>query len=116
MQLEQAALSVSSYSTQLIEGLLQTEAYTRALLRCDFPPLDEEEMEELTLARMERRALFDRKPVCVISVILEEAALRRQIGGVEVMRAQYAHLVEQAKRPSRSCRAPVGNMQDCAVR
>jgi transcriptional regulator with XRE-family HTH domain len=100
VQLEQEALSVSSYSTQVIEGLLQTEAYTRALLNCDFPPLDEEEKEQLTSARMERKALFDRKPVCVVSVILEEASLRRQIGCPEVMRAQYEYIAEQAQRPN----------------
>ncbi|MGW2287865.1 helix-turn-helix domain-containing protein [Streptomyces phaeochromogenes] len=100
VQLEQDALSVSSYCNQLIEGLLQTEAYTRALLSCDFPPLDEEEMAQLTLARMERKALFDRKPVCVVNVILDESALRRQIGDRDVMHAQYTHLVEQAERPN----------------
>ncbi|MEU6144302.1 helix-turn-helix transcriptional regulator [Streptomyces sp. NPDC047081] len=100
VQLEQEALSVSSYSAQVIEGLLQTEAYTRALLACDFPPLEPDEIEQLTLARMDRRALFDRKPVCVVNVVLEEAALRQQIGGAEVMRAQYEHIIEQAQRPN----------------
>jgi hypothetical protein len=49
---------------------------------------------------MERKALFDRKPMCVINVIIEEAALRRQIGGAEVMRAQYEYLLACAKRPN----------------
>jgi transcriptional regulator with XRE-family HTH domain len=100
VQLEQEALSVSSYSTQLVHGLLQTEAYARALLQCDFPPLDAEEIEQLTQARMERRALFDRRPVCVINVILEEEALKRQIGTVQVMRAQYEYLIDCAGRPN----------------
>ncbi|KUO20210.1 DUF5753 domain-containing protein [Streptomyces dysideae] len=100
VQLEQEALSVSSYGTQLIHGLLQTEAYARALFRCDFPPLDEAEIEELTQARLERKALFDRKPVCVINVILEEEALRRQIGGTDVMRSQYKHLLDCSERPN----------------
>ncbi|MFI6434863.1 Scr1 family TA system antitoxin-like transcriptional regulator [Streptomyces sp. NPDC050759] len=100
VQLEQEALSVSSYSTQLIHGLLQTEAYARALFRCDFPPLDEDEIDQLALARLERRALFDRKPVCVINVIFEEEALRRRVGGAEVMRSQYEHLRACAERPN----------------
>ncbi|MFI8993482.1 Scr1 family TA system antitoxin-like transcriptional regulator [Streptomyces sp. NPDC053542] len=100
VQLEQAALSVSTYCTQLIYGLLQTEEYTRALLGCGFPPWDEEEIEKLTMARMERKALLDRKPVCCINVIHEEAALRRRIGGLDVMRRQYAYLVECAQRPN----------------
>ncbi|MFJ4831643.1 Scr1 family TA system antitoxin-like transcriptional regulator [Streptomyces sp. NPDC088747] len=100
VQLEQEALSVSSYGTQLIEGLLQTEAYARAVLECAFPPLEVEEIDQLTVARIERRALLDRKPSCVVSVILEEAALRRQIGGPEVMSAQYEYLVSCAERPN----------------
>jgi transcriptional regulator with XRE-family HTH domain len=100
VQLEQEALSVSTYSTQLVHGLLQTEGYTRALLRCDFPPLHEEEIEQLTQARMERRTLLDRRPVCVINVILEEEALRRWIGTEEVMRDQYEHLARCSERPN----------------
>ncbi|MER7394990.1 DUF5753 domain-containing protein [Streptomyces sp. NPDC000151] len=56
--------------------------------------------EALAKARMERRALLDRKPVCCISVIHEEAALRRRLGGLDVMRRQYEHLIECAQRPN----------------
>ncbi|MGP3922661.1 helix-turn-helix domain-containing protein [Streptomyces sp. 8N616] len=100
VQLEQDALSVSSYCTQMIHGLLQTEDYTRALLKCDWPPMDEDEIERLVAGRMERKALFDRKPVAVVSVVMEEAALRRVIDGRDVMRAQYAQLIECARRPN----------------
>ncbi|MFC8665742.1 Scr1 family TA system antitoxin-like transcriptional regulator [Streptomyces sp. NPDC057199] len=100
VQLEQEALSVSSYCTQLLHGLLQTAEYARAVLNCAFPPLDEDEVDKLVSARLERKALFDRKPVCVINVILEEAALRRQTGGSEAMRAQYEYLITCAERPN----------------
>ncbi|MFF3907200.1 DUF5753 domain-containing protein [Streptomyces sp. NPDC001848] len=70
------------------------------MLQSDFPPLDDEEIEQLTQARLERRALLDRKPVCVINVILEEEALRRQIGTAEAMHDQYKHLVACAERPN----------------
>ncbi|AEM82286.1 helix-turn-helix domain protein [Streptomyces violaceusniger Tu 4113] len=99
-QLEQEALSLSSYCTHLIHGLLQTEEYTTALFDYAFPPLDREEVTKLVAARMDRKALFDRKPAAVVNVILEEAALRRHIGGPEVMRAQYAHLTECTARPN----------------
>ncbi|MFI6334659.1 Scr1 family TA system antitoxin-like transcriptional regulator [Streptomyces sp. NPDC050535] len=98
VQLEQEALSVSSYCTQLIHGLLQTKEYAQAVLDCAFPPLEGDEVEQLVSARVERRALFDRKPVCVVNVILEEAALRRRIGGPEAMRGQYEFLIACAKR------------------
>ncbi|ASR00548.1 helix-turn-helix transcriptional regulator [Streptomyces sp. 11-1-2] len=100
VQLEQEALSVSSYCTQLIDGLLQTEDYAREVLRCAFPPLTEEEINELTEARMDRKALFDRKPMALIHTILEESALRRELGGVDVMRAQHAQLLQYAKLPN----------------
>ncbi|WP_189184919.1 helix-turn-helix domain-containing protein [Streptomyces albiflavescens] len=100
VQLEQEALSVSSYCTQLIHGLLQTKEYAQAVLNCAFPPLEEADVEQLVSARMERKALLDRKPVCVINIITEEAALRRKIGGAEVMRAQYEYLTACARRPN----------------
>ncbi|KAK1183083.1 helix-turn-helix transcriptional regulator [Streptomyces sp. NBS 14/10] len=100
VQLEQEALSVSSYCTQLIHGLLQTKEYAREVLAAAFPPLEEDEIEELTQARIDRRALLDRKPGAVVNIIIEEAALRRTVGGPEVMRPQYAHLIEFAARPN----------------
>ncbi|MCF6522133.1 DUF5753 domain-containing protein [Streptomyces sp. JJ36] len=98
VQLEQEALSVASWCTHLIDGLLQTEDYARAVLRCGFPPLGEEQVEQLVLARMERAALLTRAPVCVVTTIIEEAALRRRMGGAETMKAQYAHLLTCAER------------------
>ncbi|MFD3929295.1 Scr1 family TA system antitoxin-like transcriptional regulator [Streptomyces sp. NPDC058614] len=100
VQLEQEALSVSSYCTQLIHGLLQTKEYAESVLLYAFPPLEEDEVEQLVSARMERKALLDRKPASVINVVIEEAALKRQVGGPEVMRAQYGYLLACAKRPN----------------
>ncbi|MBA4860540.1 helix-turn-helix domain-containing protein [Streptomyces sp. PSKA54] len=100
VQLEQEALSVSSYCVQLIHGLLQAESYARALYDHAVPPLEPEEIEQHIAARMDRKALFDRKPVAMISVVVEEAGLRRLIGGECVMRRQYEHLVECAARPN----------------
>jgi len=100
VQLEQEALSVSSYCAQLIDGLLQTEAYARAVLKCAFPPLEDDEIDQLALARMERKALLERKPRCVVNVVLEEAALRRRVGGREATRAQYEHVLACAQRPN----------------
>lgn len=102
VQLEQDALSVMSWCTQVIDGLLQTESYARAVLSCGFPPLEEEDVERLAAARMERATLLGRKPFCVVNVILEEAALRRNIGGAVTMKAQYQHLLACAERPNLS--------------
>ncbi len=96
--LEQEAVSVTSWCTRLVDGLLQTEDYARAVLRCGFPPLSEEQVEELTFARMDRAALLTRTPVCVVTTIIEESALRRRMGGAETMKAQYVHLLTCAER------------------
>lgn len=100
VQLEQEALSVMSWCTQVVHGLLQTEDYARELLNCGFPPLEEAEIEELTSARLERAKLLTRKPVCVVDIVLEEGSLRRRIGDVPTMKAQYAHLLACAERPN----------------
>lgn len=100
VQLEQEALSVMSWCTQVIEGLLQTEDYARELLRCGFPPLEEDEIEKLTSARVERAKLLMRKPVCVVDVVLDETSLRRRIGGPAAMKCQYEHLMACAERPN----------------
>lgn len=100
VQLEQDALSVMSWCTQVIHGLLQTEGYAREVLRCGFPPLDEEEIGVLTAARLERAALLSRKPVCVVDVVLDEVTLRRHLGGSGTMKEQYAHLLACAERPN----------------
>ncbi|MFL5996776.1 MAG: Scr1 family TA system antitoxin-like transcriptional regulator [Streptomyces sp.] len=100
VQLEQEALSVSSYCAQLIHGLFQTEDYARALYDHAVPPVDPEEVEQHVTARMERKVLFDRRPVAMISMVVEEAALRRLIGGSDVMCRQYEYLTESAARPN----------------
>ncbi|MFD7539032.1 Scr1 family TA system antitoxin-like transcriptional regulator [Streptomyces sp. NPDC059819] len=96
--LEQTAVVLRLYSTLVIHGLFQTEEYARALIGGGYPPLPEQRVEELVEARMARRALFDRTPVALIEVVLEESVLRRVIGGADVMRGQMRHLVECARR------------------
>jgi len=96
--LEQRALTLSTYVTFVVHGLFQTEAYARALIGGGYPPLKDERVEELVEARLARRALFDRDPTALIELIVEESALRRAIGGCEVMREQLLHLAACARR------------------
>ncbi|WP_405821992.1 helix-turn-helix transcriptional regulator [Streptomyces sp. NBC_00838] len=96
--LEQKAVGLCLYATLVVHGLFQTEAYARALIGGGYPPLSERRVEELVEARMARKALFDREPVALIEVILEEAVLRRTIGSREVMRDQLSHLAECGRR------------------
>ncbi|MCX4583861.1 helix-turn-helix transcriptional regulator [Streptomyces sp. NBC_01481] len=96
--LEQRALGLSLYATLVVHGLFQTEEYAQALIGGGYPPLPEERVEELVEVRMVRRALFEREPVALIELILEESVLRRTIGSEEVMRGQMRHLAECARR------------------
>ncbi|MFD4172402.1 helix-turn-helix domain-containing protein [Streptomyces anulatus] len=96
--LEQAAISLQLFATNVVHGLFQTEAYARALIGGGYPPLSEQRVEELVQLRMERTVLFDRDPLPMIEIIIDEAVLRRVIGGEEVMREQLLHLVECARR------------------
>ncbi|MCX4623875.1 helix-turn-helix domain-containing protein [Streptomyces albogriseolus] len=97
--LETEAVSRFSYDPMLVPGLLQTEAYARALLEAHFPPLEEEAIEQHLTARLARQSLLTRKNPCVVfSFILEEGALRRAVGGNAVLAEQLAHLQECSRR------------------
>lgn len=92
--LEQAAISLQLFAANVIHGLFQTEAYARALIGGGYPPLS----DELVQFRMARKALFDRAPLPMIEIIIDEAVLRRVIGSEEIMREQLLYLVECARR------------------
>ncbi|AEW93814.1 MULTISPECIES: helix-turn-helix domain-containing protein [Streptomycetaceae] len=97
-KLEMSALSLSTYEVLVVEGLLQTEEYARALISCGYPPLPDERVEELVEARMARKALFDRDPVALLNFVMDESVLRRTIGSAEIMKRQLLHLAECSKR------------------
>jgi transcriptional regulator with XRE-family HTH domain len=95
--LESEAVSRFSYDPLLIPGLLQTKEYAEALLSAHFPPLDNETIEQRVAARLARQGLLTRKsPPIVFVFVVEESAVRRTVGSVDVMRAQLAHLLECA--------------------
>ncbi|APS20210.1 DNA-binding protein [Streptomyces sp. Tue 6075] len=96
--LEEAALSLQLFVTNVVHGLFQTEAYARALIGGGHPPLPDARVEELVQLRMARTALFDRDPLPMIEIIIDESVLRRVIGSEEIMREQLLHLVQCARR------------------
>ncbi|MGW3244340.1 helix-turn-helix domain-containing protein [Streptomyces sp. NPDC001070] len=95
---EARAVSLGAYDAHVIKGLLQTEAYARAVFDARCPALEEDEVERWTEDRLARQALITRRPVCTISFVLEEWILRRPVGGRAVMREQLRHLVEVGQR------------------
>ena len=98
--LEEDASKIWQYSTQLVPGLLQTEAYARAVLRAirlDAKPGDIDRRLDL---RIHRQALLTREDPPEYWVVFDEAVVRRQVGGPAVMAEQLGHLIEVAKLPS----------------
>ncbi|MFE4493364.1 Scr1 family TA system antitoxin-like transcriptional regulator [Streptomyces niveus] len=96
--LEQRAVGLCLYATLVVQGLFQTEAYARALIGGGYPPLSDQRVDDLVEARIARKGLFEREPVALIELIMEEAVLRRTIGNAQVMRDQLSYLAECARR------------------
>lgn len=93
-EMEARATYISTFQAQLVYGLLQTEAYARAILGVR----GDEGLDGKVAARMERQRIMDREHPPLMWVVLSEAVLHQQIGGREVMRNQLAHLLELRKR------------------
>ncbi|WP_371776630.1 helix-turn-helix domain-containing protein [Streptomyces sp. NBC_01438] len=93
-KLEADAVELGSYAADVIDGLLQTEAYARALYRERRPAFTEEQVDGLVAARMARQAIFERRPAPLLTFVQEEATLRRPTGGKMVLRQQLEHLLE----------------------
>ncbi|WP_306333677.1 helix-turn-helix transcriptional regulator [Streptomyces sp. KL118A] len=96
---EREALAISWYESLLVPGLLQTEAYARAVFRSRVPVYDEDEIEQLVAARIERRDILHRKQPPMASFMIWEAALRDKLGGEQVHAEQLRHLREYAELP-----------------
>ena len=93
--LEGAASEIRWYESTLVPGLCQTAAYTRTIMSTGSTGFSEEEVERRTLVRMRRNALVTRAVDPVrLDVVVDEAALRRPVGGPGVMAAQCHHLVQ----------------------
>jgi transcriptional regulator with XRE-family HTH domain len=97
---EGEARSVWNYESLFIPGLLQTEDYARAVIRAVLPWASRDEVERRVEVRMERQDVLHNDNPLELWVIMDEAALRRQVGGHAVMHAQLGHLVEAADLPN----------------
>jgi transcriptional regulator with XRE-family HTH domain len=99
--LEEAASLIRSYEVQFVPGLLQTEDYARSVIVSGRPELRAEEVERRVNLRMERQKVLSRKNHPVqLWVVVDEALLRRPIGGTKVMRGQMQRLLELAEKPN----------------
>ncbi|MGP2438623.1 helix-turn-helix domain-containing protein [Streptomyces sp. JW3] len=97
-RLEEEAITLWTYECRVIPGLLQTEAYARAVTTSVPPVKDEEQVDRQVAARLERQELFRRKPPIAFSFIIEQALIERCTGGAEVTRELISHLLERASQ------------------
>nr|WP_067457195.1 helix-turn-helix transcriptional regulator [Actinomadura macra] len=98
--LEQGAEIIRAYEVQAIPELLQTEDYARALIRARHPDAPADEIERRVELRMLRARILMRPGPVKFWAVLDEAALRRAVGGTPTMRAQLRHLSELATEPN----------------
>jgi hypothetical protein len=97
--LEAEAARVRTYEPQLVPGLLQTEAYARALRRREPLRWEPEETESFIAARMARQSHLTRADPLHLWAILDEAVIRRTVGGDDVMRRQLQHILDIGRLP-----------------
>ncbi|MGW6709791.1 helix-turn-helix domain-containing protein [Streptomyces sp. NPDC054956] len=99
-ELENGAVTLNTYESRSVPGLLQPESYARALIEAVLPPPTAEETEARIAARLARQELLTRTPYTVFSFILDEAVIERQTGGPEVTVELIDHLLACTKLPN----------------
>ncbi|HEY6424921.1 MAG TPA: helix-turn-helix transcriptional regulator [Pseudonocardiaceae bacterium] len=98
--MEADAAEIRTYQTELIPGLLQTEAYARVVTQAADPTRDPREVERLVAARIERQQRLGAADAPLIWAILNEAVIRRQVGDKEITGRQLEHLVAMNTDPN----------------
>ncbi|MFF2539762.1 helix-turn-helix domain-containing protein [Streptomyces cyaneofuscatus] len=99
MDFEYRAEVIEQYGAQALPGLLQTEEYARAFLRCQ-EDLSPEVVEERVTARMSRQGRLRSEQPPFRWAIIDESVLLRPMGSRDCMREQLASLLEQVDTPS----------------
>jgi transcriptional regulator with XRE-family HTH domain len=98
--LEADASDMYSIQTVLVPGILQTEDYTRAVVRAQIEDATPQQVETLTKVRQERRSVLTRAVPMRVWVVLSESALRHHVGGHAVMHEQLEFLAACATQPN----------------
>ncbi|MEV7971080.1 helix-turn-helix transcriptional regulator [Sphaerisporangium sp. NPDC088356] len=98
--LEDEASHIRTWDPQLVHGLLQTADYARAVIRAGRMIADDSEVDRRVDARMVRQSLLSRDDAPELHMIVDEAVIRRSIGGPEVMKPQLVALADHAVRPN----------------
>ncbi len=97
--LESAAATIRSFEIQFVPGIFQSEDYARAVTRLGHPTVPAAEIEHRVGLRVKRQELLAKPNPPSIWSVMDEAVLRRAMGGPAVMRAQLRQLIEVAAMP-----------------
>ncbi|WP_445071769.1 helix-turn-helix domain-containing protein [Streptomyces sp. SAS_267] len=95
-RLEREAVSLCTYECRLVPGLLQSEAYARAVFEGTIPLRTDVELEAQLAARMDRQRMMRERPTVPFSFIVEEHVFRRRFGDAEAMRELFDHVLERS--------------------
>ncbi|WP_405609902.1 helix-turn-helix domain-containing protein [Streptomyces sp. NBC_00076] len=99
ISLESQASEMRTLETSVVPGLLQTAEYARAVTRAAADGLDDERVDALVEVRLARQDVLRSQPPLTLGAVLDEAVLRREVGGPKVMERQLERLVEAARLP-----------------
>ncbi|MFF7277381.1 Scr1 family TA system antitoxin-like transcriptional regulator [Streptomyces griseorubiginosus] len=99
ISLESQANEMRTLETSVVPGLLQTPEYARAVTRAAVDGLDDERLDALVEVRLARQDVLRAERPLELSAVLDEAVLRREVGGPEVMTRQLHRLLEAARLP-----------------
>ncbi|MEU0399071.1 helix-turn-helix transcriptional regulator [Streptomyces sp. NPDC006197] len=94
---EAEAVALHYYAVQAVPGILQTPAYAEAVFRYRRPLYDEETIEKRLADRLARQVIFEKWPGPTMSFVVEEAVLRRPLGGRDAFREQLRRIAEVAR-------------------
>ncbi|WLQ64978.1 MULTISPECIES: helix-turn-helix domain-containing protein [Streptomyces] len=95
---EAVAQTIKEYSPLLIPGLLQSEKYARAVFLAGRPTAPEATIDELVAARIERASLLAHPTTPMVWMVLDEAVIRRRVGGTAVMSEALCHLAQLSRQ------------------
>jgi hypothetical protein len=98
--LEAEASTLVDFRCTIVPGLLQTQAYARAMHEANVPEIPSERIEEYVQVRLTRQRLLTRDPPLRLVTILDEATLQRTVGGPTVMAGQLDRLIAAALAPN----------------
>jgi transcriptional regulator with XRE-family HTH domain len=97
---EAEAKSIFTYDSIILHGLLQTNEYASAIIRAVSVGERADVVEQRVAVRMARQAVLIRDPPVELSAVIDEAVLRRPVGGPDVMRRQMMRLIEVSEQPA----------------